>query len=261
MLYFFIRMWSWQDKALVQTPICIVYMWQNSEYQSLLCCFYILWFLTPFLCHPQHWTPRSFQRASLIHWISSLLMYNRTKSKSHPLQYKATRKPFWCYLTPPPTFPHTRMVFYLITLLVLLGLSLSTIFLWSLKEQTLYGTCFCMFGIYLKKFELLLIKDVQNILEIFGVWNQYIARNPVQINKWNGNKPYLGTQETTHRTSFLHNFSLHSFWGLQWPMERALPPSTAEVVSTVCPVLTFGQLREEHRLGISVPEQNSLHGF
>lgn len=105
MLYFFIRMWSWQDKALVQTPICIVYMWQNSEYQPLLCCFYILWFLTPFLCHPQHWAPRSFQRASLIHWISSLLMCNRTKSKSHPLQYKATRKPFWCYLTPPPNFP------------------------------------------------------------------------------------------------------------------------------------------------------------
>lgn len=79
---------------------------------------------------------------------------------------------------------------------------------WSLKEQTLYGTCFCTFGIYLEIFELVLIKDVQNSLEIFGVWNQYIARNPVQINKWNGNKPYLGTERNYHPPSVYPAFLL-----------------------------------------------------
>lgn len=36
-----------------------------------------------------------------------------------------------------------------------------------------------------KIFELLLIKDVQDVLDIFGVWNQDIARNPV-TDKQNG---------------------------------------------------------------------------
>lgn len=189
-------MWSWQ--ALVQPHTCMVSMRHSSEYQSLLCYFYILWSPSPFSATHTAWASQSFQRASLLHWIFPFSTYNKNKWKPHPLQYSALHKhsdviwPFphgWSSEVGPHHAPCTARFksFQHVS--------------WSLKEQTLYGTCFCTFGIYLEIFELVLIKDVQNSLEIFGVWNQYIARNPVQINKWNGNKPYLGTERNHHPPS------------------------------------------------------------
>lgn len=192
-------MWSWQ--VLVQPRTCRVYMRHSLEYQSLLCCFYTLWFPIPFLCHP-HSTGHSRVSKELHFFIESFPFPHVIKPNENLIPFSTVLHTS-ILMTSDPSPMDALLQLVLTTLPCTARIKSFHHVSWSLKEQTLYGTCICTFGIYLEILELVLMKDVQNSLESFGVWNQYIARNSVQINKWNGNKPYLGTERNHHPPSVL----------------------------------------------------------
>lgn len=246
-------------------PICILRVHWSLGSQRLLCCFYPLWPHPLSLPPTWLWEPRSFQRTSLLHWFLPL----RCVIDWIPILPFSTVPHTIILMWPdPPPQPNTHRCSSKTGpdhASLVLGLNLGTISQEIWENKPYRALVFVCLAPIWKFFELLLIKDVQIVLEIFGVWNQDIARNSV-TDKQNG----MGTLLLGDRKKPLptippfciisHSISSGTFSDME--QSFATGPLTQHRWggrdSLSCSDL--GKFREEWRLSIGVPEQMSFHG-
>lgn len=93
---------------------------------------------------------------------------------------------------------------------LVLGWNLRTLYQEIWENKPYMAPVFVCLAPIWKVFELLLIKDVQNVLEIFGVWNQDIARNPVRDKQNRMGTSLLGAREKPPPTGQLSCITFHS---------------------------------------------------